>query len=122
MPFGSIYVRPCRQGDSLQLNIARVVEGLPALFGPSLKRIGSMNLSVSCHWVGFPFKVFGALPLGRVLPNISSSGLCPLVRHYGDQFTRERVKLFQGTLSLSLVKISLALLFLPFFRMTTVTW
>lgn len=67
------------------------------------------ELSVSCHWVGFPFKVFGALPLGRVLPNISFSGLCPLVRHYGDQFTRERVKLLKGTLNLSLVKMSLLL-------------
>lgn len=84
------------------------------------------ELSVSCHCVGFPFKVFGALPSGKVLPNSSFSGLCPLVRHYGDQFTRERVKLFQGTLNLSLKTSSdedhyLALLVLPFLRITRMT-
>lgn len=83
------------------------------------------ELSVSRRCVGFPFKGWG-LPLGKVCLHRSSSGLCPLVRHYGDRFTREREKLFQGTLNLSLQTSpsedhDFARLPLPFLRMTTMT-
>lgn len=84
---------------------------------------GKHELSISCHCV---LKSLVHVVRGRVLLHVSFSGLCPMVRHYGDQFTRERVKLFQGTFNLSLKSIDgkdhyFDGLLLPFLRVVILT-
>lgn len=81
-----------RQGDSLQLNIALVRGALPYLDRAWKGQEAWIQCEAPLQW---------GWPLNRVLLH-TSYGLCPAVRHYGDQFTREGVKQYQRTFGRSL--------------------